>query len=274
MNQPVKQMIARSPAVAAEIAAHSGNFTLSRSGVLNIYYDLTDEDLESIAQASRVSLIQFTRGRLNEHTLKLINKRILTVGNYTGLRVVLNGCGAFHTLDFLTHLSNLKNLTVELFKSKEVEKINEFLQLETLSISAPGISIKDIVRQTSLKELTIAEKPKNIEAIGSMDWIEKLTLANQTLKSLDFLTPLNNLAELGFRLGGTRNLAALPDIGRIERLSFAYIRQLTIENLLPINDMKYIKHLLFDQQPHLTDLNWLKNKSIKTTVTSCKSFTG
>ena len=73
-------------------------------------------------------------------------------------------------------------------------------------------------------------------------------------------------------LGGTKNLESLPDIGKIERLSFTSVNQLTIENLLPINQMKYLKELPFENQPLLTDLNWLKKAGVETKVIHCKNF--
>ncbi len=39
-----------------------------------------------------------------------------------------------------------------------------------------------------------------------------------------------------------------------------------------INEMKYLKELVFDTQAHLTDLDWLKDKSIKTQIINCKNF--
>ena len=80
------------------------------------------------------------------------------------------------------------------------------------------------------------------------------------------------LKELHFKLGGTKNLIDLPNIGKIEKLSFMWVRQLMIENLLPINEMKYLKELSFDTQAHLTDLDWLKDTSIKTEIINCKNF--
>jgi hypothetical protein len=105
-----------------------------------------------------------------------------------------------------------------------------------------------------------------------MPWLRVLSLSGQTLTNLDFLVPLLGLGELHFLLGGTTNLAALPRIGKIERLSFLRVRQLRMEHLLPINLMQYLKELKFDQQPHLTNLDWLSNQNVKTEVVACRNF--
>lgn len=45
-----------------------------------------------------------------------------------------------------------------------------------------------------------------------------------------------------------------------------------VEHLLPVNYMKYLKHLSFNTIPHLTDLDWLIDKSIQTKVEGCRKF--
>jgi hypothetical protein len=47
---------------------------------------------------------------------------------------------------------------------------------------------------------------------------------------------------------------------------------LTVEHLLPINKMSDLKELKFDTQTHLTELDWLTNKNIKTEIINCKNF--
>jgi len=272
MTHSVRQMIESSPALNSTTPVYNDNFALTIGGVLNIYKDLTKDDCDLIINAKRFTQIQFAGDKPNDTTLKLINERLLPARQNICLRVITNGHGAFNNLDFLAHLPNLKNLAADLFNKDEVDKINKYLQLEILAIGTHKVSIKGICRQQNLKSLFVFEKPKDIEIIGQMNWIEKLTFSMQSLKSLDFLIPLIILKELHFKLGGTRNLAALPDIGKIEKLSFLWVRQLVIENLLPINEMKYLKELSFDTQAHLTDLDWLKDKSINTEVVNCKNF--
>lgn len=272
MTHSVKQMIESSPALISTTSFYTDNFVLTNGGVLNIYYDLTKEDCDLITNAKRFNQLQFAADKLSDNTLRYINEKLLPSRQNICLSVVINGHGAFNSLDFLSKLPNLKNLAVDLFKNDELEKINKFLKLETLTIGAHRTSLKPIIQQTFLKNLFVFAKPKDIEFLGKMSWLDNLTLSMQTLKSLDFLIPIGNLKELHFILGGTNNLAGLPNIGKIEKLSFMRVRPLMIENLLPINEMKFLKELSFDTQAHLTDLNWLKDKTIKTNIINCKSF--
>src|SRR5688572_2028331 len=272
MTHSVRQMIESSPALTSTTPVYTDNFALTIGGVLNIYYDLTKEDCDLILGAERFNQIQFAGDKLSDKTLWHINETLLPSRQNICLRIVINRHGVFNNLDFLSRLPNLKNLTADLFKADEVEKINKYLDLNILAIGTHKVSLKPIIQQASLKKLFVFDKPKDIEIIGQMPWLENLTFSMQTLKSLDFLIPLRKLKELHFKLGGTKNLSDLPNIGKIEKLSFMWVRQLMIENLLPINEMKYLKELSFDTQTHLTDLDWLKDKSIKTEIINCKNF--
>jgi hypothetical protein len=272
MKHSVKQMIESSPGLISTTTVYTDNFALTIGGVLNIYYDLTKEDCDLIVKAKRFNQIQFAADKLSNDTFRYINETLLPSRQNICLRILTNGYGAFNNLDFLSKLPNLKNLTADLFKNDEVEKINKFLKLETLAIGTHRISLKPIIQQTFLKNLFVFDKPKDIEFIGKMSWLDNLTFSMQTLKSLDFLIPLVNLKELHFMLGGTKNLDDLPNIGKIKKLSFTRVQKLTIENLLPINNMKFLKELSFDTQAYLTDLDWLKDKTLKTNITNCKNF--
>lgn len=265
-------MIESSPALTSTTPVYTDNFALTIGGVLNIYNDLTKEDCDLIIGAQRFNQIQFAGSKLSGETLKHIDETLLPSQQNICLSIVVNGNGAFDSLDFLSKLPNLKNLTVDLLNTNEVEKINKYLNLNILAIGIYKNSLKPVIQQVGLTSLFVFGQPKDIEIVGQMPWLENLTFSMQTLKSLDFLSNLSRLKELHFKLGGTKNLSNLPNIGKIEKLSFMRVRQLMIENLLPINEMKYLKDLSFDTQPHLTDLDWLNNEQVKSEIINCKNF--
>jgi len=249
--------------------------------VLNLRDNIAKEDIDKILGKVNpqwgIRQIQFMhRFEVDPYTLKLINDYILTKYPTAGLRNVFNGKWAFDNLDFLEFLPSLKNLGVDLYDQIPLKPINKYLDLESLGIGGVIriIRIHEIQNQKNLRSLFACGKIKDIEIIGNMPQLEKLTFSMMTLKSLKFLYPLENLKELHFMLGGTKNLYDLPRIGKIEKLSFTRVRLLKIENLEPINNMKYLKHLTFDTQPHLTDLDWLKNKDVKVEVFNCKNYKG
>lgn len=272
MKVNTKEILDGSPAIRSTTIAYSDNFILTTNGVLNVYYNLTENDCKNILAINKLNQIQFSNVfNVSDKTFDLINSRLLDSEKKQYLRLTLNGYGAINDLSCLSQLPNLKALAVDMFKSNQIDKINQFTKLTSLSLGG-SISLKPIVEQNELEELFLFEKLKDVEVIGSMTNLKAITFSKITLKNLDFLTNLHNLKELYFILGSAINYEKLPEIGKIEKLSFTWVRQLTIENLLPINKMKFLKKLEFDTQTHLTSLNWLTNKSIMTEVRNCKNF--
>lgn len=277
MTHSVRQMIESSPALLLSTPVYTDNFALTIGGVLNVYSNLTIDDCNLIIKEDILRQIQFAGDRLNNESLQIINDLLLPSRKNVTLKITIDGSGNYRNLDFLSQLSNLKSLTAGLFMSdlftrNEIYKINSFLVLEELAIGTDRVSVEDIISQRSLKKLVIFEKPKGVEVIEQMPWIKNLKFSSQSFKSLDFIRSLKDLDELHFMGGGTKNLTALPYIGKIKKLSFVWVRKLMIDDLLPINEMDFLKELSFETQPHLTDLEWLKNKNIKTTVIRCKNF--
>lgn len=273
MKMTTKQIVEGSPAIKSSTIAYSDNFILTGGGVLNIYNDLTESDCKSIVLTNKLRQIQFAKSfKVSHKTFGLINSHLLTLSTSPVLRFTLNGFDAVNDLMCLSQMPNLKSLTVDMFKNNQLDKINQYSKLTKLGLGGNGLSIKPIIQQTSLEELFLFEKLKDIEVVGTMKSLRKLTFSKMTLKNLDFLVNLENLCELNFMLGSATNYERLPSIGKIEKLSFMLVRQLTVEHLLPINKMNYIKELKFDTQAHLRDLDWLTNDKIKTEVINCKDF--
>jgi hypothetical protein len=273
MDRTVKQMIEESPAIKMGTLAYSNSFMLTSGGVLNIYDDLTEADCLSITSSGMLKQIQFARSfNVVDDTFNLINSRLLPSSKNPKLRVVLNGHDAVNDLKCLRLLTNLRSLTVDMFKNDQLKELNQYAKLEVLGLGGHGISVKPIAQQTNLEELFLFGKLKDVESISAMKWLKKVTFSQITLKNLDFLADLEELRELSFMLGGASNYEQLPNIGKIESLSFGRVRQLTIEHLQPINRMKYLKKLSFDTQAHLTDLDWLTDRTVKTEVINCKNY--
>lgn len=273
MERTVKEMVEESPAIKMGTLVYSDNFMLTTGGVLNIYHDLTEADCLSITSTNMLKQIQFARAfNVDDGTFELINSRLLPLSKNPTFRVILNGSRAVHNLNCLRFLTNLRSLTVDMFKNDQLKELNRYAKLEVLGLGGHGISVKPITQQTGLEELFLFGKLKDVESISSMKRLKKVTFSQITLKNLDFLTELDDLRELHFMLGSATNYDQLPNIGKIESLSFGHVRQLTTDHLLPITRMKYLKKLGFHTQPHLTDLDWLKDKSIETEVIKCKNY--
>jgi hypothetical protein len=277
MNKnPTKYQVESSPAIKSSTASYDENYILSNNGILNIYGNCSKKEIEKSLQEKTkwgITLIQFARQfKVEKELLKLLNERVLKEFPNCSLRQVFNGYGAFDNLNFLEHLNNLSDLRIEMFGEIDLKPINKYCKLKSLAIGGDKSKIEGITNHESIENLFVFDKVKDIQLIGRMKNLKKLTISKMTLKNLDFLNGLTNLNELHFMLGGTKNLGALPQIGKIEELSFTWVRQLKMEHLNPINDMKFLKKLKFDRQPHLLNLDWLNNKEIETEIINCKNY--
>ena len=268
-----KDIIEGSPAIKSTTIAYSDRFIMTIGGVVNIYDNLISSDCDMIIDTQKIKQIQFAKKFIvSNETYGLINGRLLNDSCKPTLRLTLNGFGAEENLDCLEFLNNTKSLSVDMFKNKEIENINKYLQLEHLAIGGQGLSIKSISEQIGLSSLFVFDKLKDIETIGKLVNLKKLTISRMTLKSLDFLTSLKKLKELNFMLGSATDYEKLFEIGELKKLSFTRVRQLKKEHLLVLNKMKYLNELTFDTQPNLFDLDWLTDKSINAEVINCKNL--
>lgn len=268
-----KDIIEGSPAIKSTTIAYSDGFIMTIGGVVNVYDNLTTSDCDLIIGTKKIKQIQFAKKfEISNQTYGLINEQLLTDFSKPTLRLTLNGFGAADNLDCLEYLTNTKSLSVDMFKNKQIDNINKYLRLEHLGIGGQGLSVNFISEQDGLNSLFVFDKLKDIETIGKLVNLKKLTISRMTLKSLDFLTNLKQLGELNFMLGSATDYEKLPEIGEVKRMSFTRVRQLKKEHLLVLNKMKHLKELTFDTQPNLVDLDWLTDKSINTELVNCKNF--
>ncbi len=271
-----KYQVESSPAIKASTASYDENYILSKAGILNVYGNCTIEEIEKATRQQPdcgITLIQFARRfKVEEELLIMLNGSVIKAFPNCSLAVSLNGYGAFDDLGFLEYLTDVSDLRISGFGEVDLEPINKYCRLKHLAIGGNNCRIEQITNHDSIESLFIFEKIKDIELIGRMKPLKKLTISKMTLKNLDFLKDLIALKELHFVLGGTKNLEALPAIGRIELLSFAAVKQLRMEHLKPINEMSSLKKIKFDRLPHLLNLNWLNHKDVEIVVTHCKNY--
>ena len=277
MKNTTKNIVESSPSIKANTASYDKYYILSNGGTLNIYGNCSQLEIyKMVRDASSkggIILIQLAKKfKVSDELLGYLNTIVLEKYPNCGISLTLNGLGAFDDLTFLKHLHNSKRLRINMNQQVDLSPINAYCKLHFLAIGGDKLKIKGISKNKTIEELSVFHKINDVECIAEMTQLKKLDITGMTLKDLSFLKTLTHLKELNFMLGGTKNLESLPDIGKIEKLSFTSVNHLIIENLMPINQMKYLKELHFENQPHLTDLNWLKKVGVQTKVIHCKNF--
>ena len=109
--------------------------------------------------------------------------------------------------------------------------------LEELGLGATKrrLDLAPLGRFTRLRRLGLEGHTKNIEVLSVLTYLEDLLLRSITLPNLSLLSPLRHLPRLTVKLGGTRDLGPIAEIGRIEYLEIWMVRGLS--DLTPIAEM-------------------------------------
>lgn len=133
-------------------------------------------------------------------------------------------------LEFLQFFPRLQRFAIDSFKLQNLDGLrylsDAVVELHLGQIGAKKLSLRPLERFPYLRTLAIDSIAKDIEIIGTLKMLEDLTLRSVTLPGLDFLKPCQTLSRLAVKLGGTRNLAAIPEIGELKRLELWLIRGL------------------------------------------------
>jgi hypothetical protein len=98
-----------------------------------------------------------------------------------------------------------------------------------------------IGRFTALKWLHLEGQTKGIEVVSRLRSLEELTLRSITLPDVSLLLPLRRLLSLDLKLGGTKDLTLLPQIGRLRYLELWRIKGLT--DLSRVGRLPHLRHL-------------------------------
>lgn len=103
-----------------------------------------------------------------------------------------------------------------------------------------------------LRCLSVEAHTKDIEAISDLQSLEDLTLRSITLPNLAILEPLKNLCSLDIKLGGTKDLALLPRVGKLRYLELWMVKGLT--DLNPIAEVVTLQNLFLQALKNVTAL--------------------
>lgn len=159
-------------------------------------------------------------------------------------------------LEFLRHYSFLRNFAVDVHNLSDFGGI-EYLtdDLESIGLGqtkAKRHSLCFLRRFPRLKSLYVVSHTKDIEVIGELSQLSKLSLGSITLHDLSILRSLRNLKALSISLGGTRNLELLPEVGELRYISLFKIRGLC--DLQVLAQVESLENLVLWELTNVTSL--------------------
>ena len=200
-------------------------------------------------------------GELSTRDMKRLAK-FLESQEDVGLRVF--GSRETVDLEFLQWFPNLTDLTVDnLYELKSLDGLRHLpSNMRSLGIgdSRKKLDLAVIERFTELRSLHIEGAKTNIEVIGSFTSLEELSLRSVTLPDLSTLTSLHGLRSLELKLGGTKDLDLLPQVGKLEHLEIWQVKGLT--DLSPIADLKHLRYLFLETLNHVESLPDLRGLEV------------
>lgn len=188
---------------------------------------LIDEDLApltaehtTVQVQSRLTDNEFAR--LAEFMADYPDVRFRVYGGYDG---------TIRDLDFLRYFPKLRHYAVDaIYELPSLDGIgllpNELESLVIGRTRSKRFSLTTLRRFRNLRMLYLEGQQKDIASIGELRKLQDVTLRSITLPDLSVLLPLRQLTSLDIKLGGTRDLALLPRIGRLEYVELWMVKGL------------------------------------------------
>ena len=183
MQISVSEIVNTSPAIKSNTVVYSENFILDFAGILNIYNNLTDFDLEKIRAAkgkiknpNGLSLVQFAMEdfAVSGRTFEIINEKLLAVPHPPRMNLKVRDMGVFE--NFLRRLGNMKFLGLNvLINENPVPIINKHLDLKGLYASGKGVSFQEIGQQKNIEEIFTGGDSKKVEFVRDLIELRKIT---------------------------------------------------------------------------------------------------
>ncbi|MBC3808358.1 hypothetical protein H8K52_13470 [Undibacterium seohonense] len=227
-----------------------GTPLLQRPGVVHVSSPVNPTVLRTqLSEETRLVV----RGKLTADDAKQLAECLKDVNRLT---VCLSSFGEAGDLGFLDQLPHLYALDVHHFDFADFDALNRLPEsVEEVHLSANKsnkLSLKFLEKYPGLKRLSLDGQTKSIESLTSLTKLQSLTLRSITLPDVEQLTALKSLVSLDIKLGGTRNLDALPRIGRIKYLELWQISGLT--DLSAIGDIINLQYLFLDRLKNVAEL--------------------
>lgn len=164
----------------------------------------------------------------------------------------------FTDLEFLEHFPMIRRFQVDYaYRIESLDGLRHLHgDLERLTLggtkTARQFSLEFLRRFEQLRALYLEKHTKDIAVVGELTKLEDLTLRSITLPDLSILLPLENLQSLDLKLGGTKHLGLLPQIGRLRYLELWQIRGL--EDISPVCDLRHLQFLFLQSLSRVTQL--------------------
>jgi len=177
------------------------------------------------------------------------------LGEFPGVTLRVYGQQTYPTLDFLEHCAGVRRVQLEIFLLQDISGLR-FLgpDLEVLGLGATKkrFSLRPLERFRALRDLWLEGHAKDFEVVGEFHNLRRLSLRSITLQDLSTLRELRELEQFELKLGGTRDLRQLPDVGRLRYFEAWLVRGLA--DLAPVAAVPSLRVLFLQALKQVTAL--------------------
>lgn len=220
--------------------------------IRDISSPLTDDMLKPLEAAS--ATVQFSR-MLTDAEFIVVSEWMAAQNNVT-LRFYGAYDGTTTSLEFLRFFPTLRGFSADalydsLLSLDGLRHLGDGLESLTIGQTKARLDLTPLARFRSLKSLYLEGQTKNLDVVSGLTTIDDLTLRSITLPGLELFTRLP-LTSLDLKLGGTRNLAALPRFERLRYLELWMIKGL--EDLGAVSQVTQLEHLFLQALAGVTQL--------------------
>jgi hypothetical protein len=218
---------------------------------------ITDDQLSPLDP--RCKCVQFAAPLTEIDHIKLA--RFLAAYPKVPFRIYGHYSDPLPNLSFLRHYPFISGFQVDVFllqSTEGVEHLPESLEFFGFGqTKSRKISLDFLRRFGRLQDLYLEAHTKNIEAVSALSNLEQLTLRSITLPDLNLLLPLRQLWSLDLKLGGTKDLRLLPQIGSLKHLELWMIKGL--QDLSVIAEVTTLQNLFLQALKNVTVLPSFRN---------------
>jgi hypothetical protein len=157
-------------------------------------------------------------------------------------------------------LTEIQNLQIDLWNTVSLKDISLLKSLKSIGISK---NINSKVSLTILEPLQNLETlytsvSKDINVIGKLKKLQKISLYEIKKDNLDFLSSLNDLRILWLSLGSFKDFTGIKEIINLERLWIQQVRGFDNDAADILSNCKMLWALKLDNLKHLTRLDFVK----------------
>jgi internalin A len=221
-----------------------------------VHSPVTSDQLRPLDPQCRI--VQFDSPLTNDDHFKLAD----FLRNYPPIPLRVFGHYSERLLDlsFLRHYPFLSGFQVDVFSLQSANGI-EYLpsSLEYLGFgqTKSKISLKFLTQFSQLRELYLEKHIKDIDVIGILSRLERLTLRSISLPDLSLLRKLKQLWSLGIKLGGTKDLRLLTEISNLKHLELWMVKGLS--DLSMLGEIACLQNLYLQALKNVTSLPSFRN---------------